>query len=120
MENYNTLKAFINKGIEDWGCVVSDDYKSFQTKYKNFIKKVCQANGYELVNFSPNHYEFSCFIKGNDKYVYMSISDVRHFKNEWYNRILVRYAKNESDYHGEFNQYVSLTNLEAKLVKMLG
>ena len=120
MVDYKNLKTYLNKGIEDWGSVVSDDYKSFQTKYRNYLKKVCKENGYELVSFNPSHYEFSCFIKGNDKFVYISISDVRYFKNQWYNHILIRSAKHEKDYTGGFNQYTSLQLLESKIKSMLG
>lgn len=119
MTNYKNLKPYMAREIEDWGGYVSDDYKSFQTKYKNFLKKLCKENGYELVNFMPNHYEFSCFIKGNGKYVYISISDVRHFSKEWFNHILIRTAEHEKDYHGGPNNYTSLPNLESKIKAML-
>lgn len=119
MQQFNTLKPYVTKGIEDWGSVTSDDYKSFQRKYKNFIKKVCEENNMELVKFNPNHYEFSAFVKKDDKFVYISISDVRYFKNAWYNRILVRTAKSEKDYTGGFNNYTSLPLLETTLTKML-
>ena len=119
MESYNTLKPYLNKQIEDWGGYTSPDYKTFQTKYRNFLKKICKANGYELVRFNPNHYEFSCFIQGNGKYVYISISDVRYFSKEWFNNILIRTAQNEKDYHGGPNNYTSLPNLENKVKAML-
>ena len=120
MTNYTNLKPFMARGIEDWSSVVSDDYKSFQTKYRNFLKKLCKENNYELVQFNPNHYEFSCFIKGNNKFVYISISDVRYFKNEWFNHILIRSAQNEKDYHGGINQHTYLPYLETKIQSMLG
>ena len=120
MADYKNLKPFVKKGIEDWGSVVSDDYKSFQTKYKNFLKKLCKENGYELASFLPGHYEFSCFVKNNDKFVYISISDVRYFKTSWFNLILIRTAQNEKDYTGGYNQYTSLPCLETKIKNMLG
>lgn len=120
MTNYTNLKPFMARDIENWGVTVSDDYKSFQTKYRNFLKKLCKENGYELVKFNPNHYNFSCFVKGNDKFVYISISDVRYFKKEWFNNILIRSAKHEKDYTGGSNQYTSLPCLEAKIQSMLG
>lgn len=118
MTNYKSLETFKVKGIENWGIGLSDDYKSFQTKYKNFLKRVCKENGYELVSFMPSHYKFSCFIKGNEKFVYISISDVRFFRNEWFNNILIRTAESEKDYHGGVNQYTSLPCLEAKIKSM--
>ena len=82
-----------------------EDYKSFQTKYINYLKAMCKENHWELVNVSKNHYCFSAFIKSSEnKCVYLSISDVRYFSNEWYSHILVRTAKNEVDYRGGFQQ----------------
>ena len=120
MTNYTSLKPYMASGIEDWGAYVSDDYKTVQTKYRNFLKKLCKEHGYELVRFNPNHYCFTCFVKDNDKFVYISISDVRYFRNEWFNNILIRTAQHEKDYHGGSNQYTSLPHLEAKIQSMLG
>ena len=120
MTDYKNLKPYMTRSIEDWGVIVSNDYNAFQTKYKNFLKKLCKENGYELVRFNPNHYCFSCFIKGNDKFVYISISDVRYFSNEWFNNILIRTVNHEKDYHGGTNQYTSLPCLETKIQSMLG
>lgn len=119
MVQIKTLKPYVNRAIEDWGSVTSKDYESFQTKYRNFLKKVCKENNLELVSFHKGHYEFSAFIKKDDKYVYISISDVRYFKNAWYNNILIRTAKHEKDYTGGWNRYTSLPLLENSLVKML-
>lgn len=119
MVQIKTLKPYLNRTIEDWGSVTSKDYESFQRKYRNHLKKVCEANGMELVRFNPNHYEFSAFVKKDDKYVYISISDVRYFRNAWYNNILIRTAKHERDYTGGWNRYTSLPLLENSLVKML-
>ena len=112
MTNYANLKPFMARGIYD--------YKSFQTKYRNFLKRLCEGNGYELVGFAPNHYCFSCFVKGNGRFAYISISDVRRSSKGWFDNILIRSAKHEKDYAGGFNQYVSLQCLETKIQSMLG
>ena len=116
--NVATLRPYMYGGIEDWGGVTSPSYKTFEKKYRNYLKKVCKNHGWELVKFSPNHYCFSCFIKKDDKYVYMSVSDVRYFSKEWYNNILVRTAKSDHDYTGGSNNYTDLDGLE-KNVKRL-
>ena len=60
------------------GCYTGDDYKSFQTKYLNYLKTLCRKNHWQLVNVGKNHYCFSAFIKSaENKCVYISISDVR-------------------------------------------
>lgn len=102
------------------GCYTGDDYKSFQTKYINFLRSMCKQNHWQLVNIGRNHYCFSAFIKSaENKCVYVSISDVRFFTNEWYSNILIRTAKNEQDYHGGFNHRTTLKELEMKAMELL-
>ena len=102
------------------GCYTGDDYKSFQTKYINYLRSICKQNHWQLVNVGRNHYCFSAFIKSaENKCVYVSISDVRFFTNEWYNNILIRTAKNEQDYHGGFNHRTTLKELEMKAMELL-
>ena len=102
------------------GCYTGDDYKSFQTKYINFLRSICKQNHWQLVNVGRNHYCFSAFIKSaENKCVYISISDVRFFTNEWYSNILIRKAKNEQDYYGGFNHRTTLKELEMKAMELL-
>ena len=120
MAKIKDLEKYINYEFST-GCYTGDDYKSFQTKYINYLKSICNANHWRLVNVGKNHYCFSAFIKGGNenKCVYLSISDVRYFSNEWYNHILIRTAKNEQDYYGGFNNYTTLEHLECKIAEML-
>lgn len=101
-------------------CYTGDDYKSFQTKYINYLRSICKNNHWQLVNVGKNHYCFSAFIKSaENKCVYISISDVRYFSNEWYDRILIRTAENETDYRGGFNNYTTLSDLEGSAAELL-
>lgn len=101
-------------------CYTGNDYKSFQTKYINFLRSICKQNHWQLVNVGRNHYCFSAFIKSaENKCVYVSISDVRFFTNEWYSNILIRTAKNEQDYYGGFNHRTTLKELEMKAMGLL-
>ena len=59
------------------------------------------------------------FKSAENKCVYVSISDVRFFTNEWYNNILIRTAKNEQDYYGGFNHRTTLNELEMKAMELL-
>lgn len=94
------------------GSYTGEDYKSFQRKYINYLRTLCKESGWELLNPCKGHYEFSVFIRNQaGNHLYISISDVRFWNNEWYNRILIRTAKNEKDYRGGSNHYTSLPNL---------
>ena len=119
MANIKDLKKYIGYEVSS-GCYTGDDYKFFQTKYINLLKTMCKNNHWQLVNVSRNHYCFSAFIKSaENKCVYVSISDVRYFSDEWYSHILVRTAKNETDYHGGFNNYTNLEELEVTTAELL-
>ena len=119
MANIKDLKKYIGYEFSS-GCYTGDDYKSFQTKYINFLKAICKQNHWQLVNVGRNHYCFSAFIKSaENKCVYVSISDVRYFSDEWYNHILIRTAKDEQDYRGGFNNYTTLDGLELRTCELL-
>lgn len=120
MAKLNELQKYLNYEFST-GCYTGNDYKTFQTKYINYLKDICASNNWKLVNIGKNHYCFSAFIKGGteNKYVYISISDVRYFQDDWYKHILVRTAKNETDYKGGFNNYTTLDRLEGKVSAML-
>ena len=119
MATIKDLEKYIDYEFSS-GCYTGDDYKSFQTKYINFLRSICKQNHWQLVNVGRNHYCFSAFIKSaENNCVYVSISDVRFFTNEWYNNILIRTAKNEQDYHGGFNHRTTLKELEMKAMELL-
>lgn len=119
MATIKDLEKYIDYEFSS-GCYTGDDYKSFQTKYINFLRSICKQNHWQLVNVRRNHYCFSAFIKSaENKCVYVSISDVRFFTNEWYSNILIRTAKNEQDYHGGFNHRTTLKELEMKAMELL-
>lgn len=119
MAKLKDLEKYVNYEFSS-GCYTGDDYKSFQTKYINYLRTICKNNHWRLVNVGKNHYCFSAFIKSaENKCVYISISDVRYFSNEWYDHILIRTAENETDYRGGFNNYTTLSDLEGTAVELL-
>ena len=119
MATIKDLEKYIDYEFSS-GCYTGNDYRSFQTKYINFLRSICKQNHWQLVNVGRNHYCFSAFIKSaENKCVYVSISDVRFFTNEWYNNILIRTAKNEQDYYGGFNHRTTLKELEMKAMELL-
>ena len=119
MATIKDLEKYIDYEFSS-GCYTGDDYKSFQTKYINYLRSICKQNHWQLVNVGRNHYCFSAFIKSaENKCVYVSISDVRFYTNEWYSNILIRTAKNEQDYYGGFNHRTTLKELEMKAMELL-
>ena len=119
MAKLSDLKKYLNYEFST-GSYTGEDYKSFQTKYINYLKAMCKDNYWRLAKVGKNHYCFSAFIvSAQNKYVYISISDVRYFTNEWYSHILIRTAKDEQDYRGCSNHYTTTENLDGKVAEML-
>ncbi len=84
------------------------EYISFERKYRNYIKKHLPEN-YSIHKFNNNHFEFSCVIKtNNEKFLYMSIPDVRYFPNEWRNNILIRTMAHDHDWTAGSNNRTDL------------
>ena len=119
MAKIKELKKYLTHEFSS-GSYTGEDYRTFQTKYINYLKAICHENHWQLVNVGKNHYCFSAFIKSaENKCIYISISDVRYFTNEWYGHILIRTAKDEQDYRGGFNHYTTLEALPTKAAELL-
>jgi len=83
------------------------EFAKFASDFKKFIKGQLSPDQCLLV-WSRGHFYVSGFINQGERFVYFSVSDVRHFFNDWYYHILVRTAKNEKDYTGGVNHYATL------------
>ena len=119
MANLNELYRYVDYQFST-GVETGAGYKSFERKYINYLKSIAKEYGWNVVNVGKNHYEFSLFFENNGKFVYVSISDVRYFKNEFWNRILYRTAKSEKDYTGGRNCYTNIGNLKYAIYGLLG
>ena len=117
MAKLEDLEKYLNYEFSS-GCYTGEDYKEFERKYINYLKTICKENGWRFVNALKNHYEFSAFLEVNYHFIYFSICDVRYFKNEWYNNILIRTAKSDKDYTGGSNYYTDLPNLRDNIIKI--
>ena len=109
-------------GFKDWefssGGTIGDDFRVFAILFKKQVAGKLPA-GARLVNFSRGHYYISGFIERGGKFVYFSISDVRHFKGDWHSNILIRTAKSASDYTGGGNGYTNLENFTERVSSLL-
>lgn len=100
------------------GTRAGKDFKKFARLFRKFVKKEI-PEGAELIEFNSGHYILNGFVEKDGKFVYFSISDVRHFKNEWAKRILVRTAEDEEDYTGGPNGYTDLESFGERVSKIL-
>ena len=65
-----------------------------------------------------NYYDFTGMIKHGDKYIYYSIPDVRTV-DEWFECILIRTAKHDTDWTGGSNHYTSLDDFGKNVKKLV-
>ncbi len=90
------------------GGITGDDYKIFERKFKNVIKKIL-PEGYTIHSWHSNHYQCSwVIITPNENYIYASISDVRYWQNEWFTNILYRTMESDKDWRGGQNNYTNI------------
>lgn len=103
----SSLRPFVDYQFSSGG-VAGPDFLSFNTKFRNAIKKLLPA-GYTLHSWSKGHYECSGVIKTpENKFIYISISDVRFWMNEWFTSVLIRTMEHDKDWRGGMNHYTSL------------
>lgn len=114
------------KGMDKWidfefesSSGLTEEFAQFSRDFKKHLKNVAKPD-YEVVSFSRGHFECTAFFRNiaTGKFVYVSISDIRFFSNEWYNNILVRTAKHEKDYTGGSNCSCTLPELKDSLIKL--
>lgn len=104
-----SLQLFVNYRFSSGG-YIGDDFKLFNTKYRNAIKKLL-PNGYEIHSWSRGHYYCSAVIRDIEgRFIYMSIGDVRYWPNEWVEDILIRTMKHDKDWTGGTNHRTDLIN----------
>ena len=105
----NKMIKYLNYNEYDF--LDNDNFNKFFKDYIFYLKSIFKKNNIEIVKKNKGFYYFSLFLKKNDKYIYFCISDVRFFKNEWFNNILIRICKNENDFKGSQNHYTNLNNI---------
>ena len=112
-----SLRSFFDYTFSSGG-VAGDDFKSFNTKLRNAIKKALPA-GYVLHDWHKNHYECSWVVKTpSNHFVYSSISDVRFWPNEWATNILIRTMAHDKDWSGGPNQRTSIFSYATDLERI--
>lgn len=123
-ERMNFIKAYDGHMIDDYGSVNSADMKLFAKRFKAYIKQEICSENIELVNYYLNHYDVGGFIKKNNHFVYFSYDIPRDEridveKSGSYYGVLYRTTKDEHDYHGEGNNFVSLKDFAVRVKEFM-
>ncbi len=102
-------------GVEfDSSSGLTEQFAQFAKEFKSYVRKVIEPD-YYIAEYSRGHFEVSMFIrhKETDRILYISISDVRHFRDAWWNDVLIRTAKDTRDYAGGSNCSTKLNEIKA-------
>ena len=96
---------------------LTPEFVEFSSAIRRELKKI---DGFDLVSFSRGSFYFSAFLKSKktEKLVYLSSSDVRHFKNGWWNDLLIRTAKHDKDYSGGSNCSCRFENIREAAISL--
>lgn len=112
-----TLSSFVDYQFSSGG-YIGDDFKSFNIKFRNAIKKLL-PNEYAIHSWNRGHYYCSAVIEApKGKFIYISIPDVRHWTNEWFTNILCRTMKHDKDWTGGPNHYTTLFTFTQDIEKL--
>ena len=117
----NFYTKWQNAILADAGAYVSKEYRSFQTVLVREISKYAAAVGAKVISNLKGHYNTSCFIERNGKFVYISHSSGlsrigRSVKIEL-DSFLIRTAQHAKDYRGGHNQYCDIVSTQSEFSK---
>ena len=87
------------------GSGTTKEYEQLQRDCKSDLKKMASDNGMELYEFNKNHFCFSAVLSDGEKFVYVSIGDVRHFGWTSDTAVLIRMMRHAKDWSGGMNNY---------------
>lgn len=90
-------------------CVRTMEYIMFEKQCKKELAAQCREYGIKIHKFLSNHFVWSAVLERNGKYVYVSISDVRFW--DWYDKVLIRTMKHDTDWSGGNNNYCTFDKI---------
>lgn len=102
----------LSKKMSNWlgfqfssGGSAGEDYLAFQRTARADLRAMCKQEDFVLSQFNKNHYVFSAVLQDihSGQYIYVSIPDVRYFKNEWVHNVLIRTMSHAKDWTGGRN-----------------
>lgn len=107
----------------DAGAYVSREYRNFQTALIREISNYAKAVDAMVVSNIKGHYDTSCFVGRNGKFVYISHTSGLSRRADGVRidleSFLIRTAKHEKDYTGGSNHYCHLSKLQSMINELL-
>lgn len=112
-----------NSILADAGGYVSKEYRQFQTALIREISNYAKTAGATVVSNMKGHYDTSCFVGRNGKFVYISHSSGLSRRTDGVrielDSFLIRTAGHEKDYTGGNNHYCNMSKLQSMIDELL-
>ena len=98
----------------------SDAWTQFVRDTRSDLKAMLKGTGWRVHTFKGNWFTTSGFLYNEElnAWVYISMSDVRHWQDSWWKNLLIRTAEHEKDYTGGRNQYCNFFEIPEKLERI--
>ena len=119
-------KKWNNVAVQDSGCVMSKEAKSFVTAFRNMLRRTLEPFDINVISLTPNHYDCSGFVEKDGKYVYLSYSIPRYGERISFsdsgvrNGVLYRTAEGPKDFRGGNNHFSSIEKISDNIIRMIG
>lgn len=118
------IQKWHGKSLPDAGAYVSKEYRQFQTALIKEIGRIAESIGAKLVSNIKGHYDTSCFIERDGKFVYIRHCSTLSRNMGCYvkvelDHILFRTAKSAKDYTGGTNRYCEFSDLKDEINRLL-
>lgn len=112
-----------NAILMDAGGYVSKEYRQFQTALIREISNYAKAIGATVVSNIKGHYDTSCFVGRNGRFVYINhssgLSRMAEGVRIELDSFLIRTAGHEKDYTGGSNHYCNISKLQSMIDELL-
>lgn len=112
-----------NSILADAGGYVSKEYRQFQTALIREISNYAKVVDAAVVSNIKGHYDTSCFVGRNGKFIYISHSSGLSRRTDGVrielDSFLIRTAGHEKDYTGGNNHYCHISKLQSMIDELL-
>lgn len=119
------IRTWDGRQLEDWGSVVSKEFKQFQGAMKREVKRLAEEQGATLVDWHNGHYDMTGVLEKNGLYVYFQYSNIDRTKvvltkknSGWLGCTLMRTMKHAKDWTGGPNNNVEFEQFPETMARL--
>lgn len=119
------IRTWDGRRLEDWGSVVSKEFKQFQCAMKREVEASGRRQGATLVDWHNGHYDMTGVLERNGLYVYFHYSNIDRTKvvltkknSGWLGCTLMRTMKHAKDWTGGTNNNVEFEQFPETMARL--